>query len=104
MADLKALYEELNFPSEARLLQVARRRGIPTARADDIIKEKTVGQLFQKSIPQRGHISATGPNARWQDDLIDFQQYFKNFKRKTKAPIMVWWSWTFSAEKPTRFR
>ena len=77
MAQLKELYEELNYPSKTKLLQVAKRRGINTEGVDNVIKEKPVQQLFGKAPAQKGHIATTGEHDKWQADLIDFKQYSK---------------------------
>ena len=77
MVQLKELYEELNYPSKTKLLQVAKRRGINTAGVDDVITEKPVQQLFGKAPAQKGHIATTGEHDKWQADLIDFKQYSK---------------------------
>ena len=57
MAQLKELYEELNFPSKTKLLQEAKKRGIPIAGMDVLYKEQPVGQLFGKAPVQKGAIA-----------------------------------------------
>ena len=75
MAQLKELYEELNFPSKTKLLQAAKKRGIPIAGMDVLYKEQPVGQLFGKAPVQRGAIATAGEHDKWQADLISFKQF-----------------------------
>jgi hypothetical protein len=75
MAQLKELYEELNFPSKTKLLQAAKKRGIPIAGMDVLYKEQPIGQLFGKAPAQRGAIATAGEHDKWQADLISLKQY-----------------------------
>ena len=77
MSQLRELYEELNYPSKTKLLQVAQKRGISTEGIDALYKEKPVGQLFGKAPAQKGHIATMGEHDKWQADIIDYKEFSK---------------------------
>ena len=87
---LKALYEELSFPSKTKLAQAARKRGLkPTqAELDAVVKAQPVSQLFSGKAPaQRGAIATSGPQDKWQADLFDLKQY--NSKKNGQNAALV---------------
>ena len=85
---MNQLYEELGFPSAAKLFLAARRRGVPGTRED---AERIAGQnpVRQANAPvarSLGKTAAEEPNARWQMDLAEIQN---DNKSKEKFALVV---------------
>ena len=80
---IKAVFEELNRPSAARLKTALKQRDIPydTKTVNEVVSKSTEKQL---QLPvynyKQGKITATAPNSRWQIDTIDLTS--KPSKRK----------------------
>ena len=69
-----ALYQELGFPSAARLQAALRKEGIPLSLQGirELTAETGAKQIFQPPPRSAGHITAVKMDDRWAADLIDF--------------------------------
>ncbi len=71
---IRAVFEELNRPSAARLKTALKQRGIAydTKTVNEVVSKSTEKQL---QLPvynyKQGKIAATAPNSRWQIDTAD---------------------------------
>ena len=73
-AEILELYDELNFPSAAKLRAALLKKGY-RARVKDVeafVKAQTPTQLFAKGPTYRGHIISSRVNERWALDFVDF--------------------------------
>ena len=72
--EILELYDELNFPSAAKLRAALLKKGYRVRMADveTFVKAQTPTQLFAKGPKYRGHIISSRVNERWALDLIDF--------------------------------
>ena len=70
---IREVFEELNRPSEPRLKQVLRQRGIPfdAATVKAVVSRSTEKQLQAPAYRYQGKITATAPNSRWAIDTIN---------------------------------
>ena len=70
---VRRLFEDLNQPSEARLKQALRARGIRFTDEEvaNIVKGSTAKQVFAPKPRAEGKVVSTHKNARWVADLID---------------------------------
>ena len=92
MADsLQKLHEELGFPSQAKLLQAAKKRGIKAtaAQAKEIAGKDPTRQVFAKPFKQQGAQAATSQRDRMQADLIDFKQFSAADNNDSKYALVV---------------
>ena len=72
--EILELYDELNFPSAAKLRAALLKKGY-RARMKDVeafVKAQTPTQLFAKGPKYRGHIISSRVNERWALDFVDF--------------------------------
>ena len=72
--EILELYDELNFPSAAKLRAALLKKGY-RARMKDVeafVKAQTPTQLFAKGPKYRGRIISSRVNERWALDFIDF--------------------------------
>ena len=91
MDELRDLNEQLGFPSAAKLLAAAKRKGIDVKAADvkKLAKNDPARQVFGKPFAQKGHQVASAQNDRWQADLIDLKQYSAKNNEGKKAALLV---------------
>ena len=70
---VRRLFEDLNQPSEARLKQALRARGIRFTEEEvtNIVKGSTARQVFAPKPRADGKVVSTHKNARWATDLVD---------------------------------
>ena len=70
---VRRLFEDLNQPSEARLKQALRARGIRSTDEEvaNIVKGSTAEQVFAPKPRSEGKVVSTHKNARWAADLVD---------------------------------
>ena len=83
MEALKELNEELNNPSEAKLLTAAKKKGLKVTKAQvkEIVKsDSTVREVFAKPQAQRGAHATNEEGAIVQADLIDLKEQGEEFK------------------------
>lgn len=75
-ADVKAVYEELNFPGLSTLLRVLEQRGIAHTReeVEKLVKGDTARQVQAPAPLPEGKIASDGPNDLWFADLVDLTQ------------------------------
>ena len=73
--EILELYDELNFPSAAKLRAALLKKGYRVRMKDveEFVKSQTPTQLFAKGPRYRGHIISSRVNERWVLDFIDFQ-------------------------------
>ena len=71
---MEEVFEELNFPSVARLKKALIARGIPfdANEVDRRVKGEAVRQVQAPRYKVSGKIAATDLNSRWCVDLIEF--------------------------------
>ena len=71
---MEEVFEELNFPSAARLKRALTARGIPfdANEVDRLVRGEAVRQVQAPRYTFSGKIAATDLNSRWCVDLIDF--------------------------------
>ena len=72
--EIHDIFEDLTFPSAAKLRAALIKRGVK-ARLKDVeqsVKSQTPTQLFAKALKHRCKIIASRPNERWVVDFIDF--------------------------------
>ena len=76
MTSIEEVFEELNFPSSARLKRALTARGIPfdANEVDALTRGEAVRQVQAPRYTFGGKIAATDINSRWCVDLIDFTQ------------------------------
>ena len=74
MTSIEEVFEELNFPSAARLKRALTARGIPfdANEVDSLVRGEAVRQVQAPRYTFNGKIAATDLNSRWCVDLIDF--------------------------------
>ena len=73
--EILELYDELNFPSAAKLRAALLKKGYRVRMKDveEFVKAQTPTQLCAKGPRYRGHIISSRVNERWVLDFIDFQ-------------------------------
>ena len=73
--EILELYDELNFPSAAKLRAALLKKGYRVRMKDveEFVKSQTPTQLFAKGPRYRGHIISSRVNERWALDFIDFR-------------------------------
>ena len=90
-SSLQKLSDELGNPSQAKLLQAARKRGIKStaAQAKEIAGNDSSRQVFGKPFKQQGAQAATSERDRMQADLIDFKQFSAADNNDSKYALVV---------------
>jgi hypothetical protein len=76
MEQIRAIFEELNFPSGPRLRRVLQNRGIAfnAAQVDQLARGESVRQVQAPELRLKGKISSAFLNDLWMADLIDLTQ------------------------------
>ena len=71
---VEQVFEDLNFPSAARLKRVLTARGIPfnASEVDRLVQKETTRQVQAPRYKFNGKIAASRLHSRWFADLIDF--------------------------------
>jgi hypothetical protein len=74
MEQVRALSQELGYPSADKLWEEVRRREIPVTKAQVLafVRSQGARQVFQKRPQYEGKIAATEINDRWAADIIDY--------------------------------
>jgi len=74
MEQVRALSQELGYPSADKLWVEVQRRAIPVTRAQvaQFVRSQGARQVFQKRPQYEGKIAATEINDRWAADIIDY--------------------------------
>ena len=69
---VRRLFEDLNQPSEVRLKQALRARGIPftNEQVSAIVKGSASRQIFAPKQRYVGRVASEAPHARWAADII----------------------------------
>ena len=91
MEALKELNNELGQPSQAKLLQAARKRGlkVTAAQVKEVVQAGSTREIFAKPQQQRGHHATESESAHWQADLIDFKQFKASSNKDNKYALSV---------------
>ena len=76
MDAIQAVFEELNYPSAARLQKALKARGIPydAEQVRTLVAAEPTRQVQAPGPVYNGKISSKGQNELWFADLIDFTQ------------------------------
>ena len=81
--------EELGSPGVAKLLAVAKKRGIKASREEAREVQGDVKQLFAKAPDQKGAIATNDNGDVWQADLADVTQYSKKNNKDHSYFLLV---------------
>ena len=98
---IRRLFEDLNQPSEPRLKQALKARGIPftNEQVSSIVKGSASRQIFAPRQRYVGKVTSTAPNLRWAADMVfmsstpnkNGQKFMKgNWKDGNKVSAKYW--------------
>ena len=96
MEAIRAVFEELSFPSRGRLATALKARGIPytTQQVEELTKGEETKQVLALGPQYAGHIASPGLNRKWQADILDYTTR----PSEPGGKSTFWWRRTSSAD------